>query len=70
MEWISVKDRLPEHDDYCLVCLGRHIVRIGVYKYGHWHYCVGIYMTEPELRPGMYVTHWMPLPEPPKESAS
>ena len=57
-EWISVKDRLPETGKLALVygscgamTVARHITR------NDW------------IVPGMFphVTHWMPLPEPPKE---
>ena len=58
--WISVKDRLPGTDDHVLCCTqtkaGRQNVVIGYYMDGAW-------------RCGMNsnVTHWMPLPEAPKE---
>lgn len=58
--WISVKDRLPETEDHVLCCTesktGRQNVLVGYYMGGLW-------------RCGMNsnVTHWMPLPEPPKE---
>ena len=60
-EWISVKDRLPE--DYkqrvMVNCIGDYPIgypKIDTDRYvrGHW------------VRYGIYVTHWMPLPEPPK----
>ena len=59
-EWISVKDRLSENDDKVLCCTrtakGIQNIIIGYYMGGMW-------------RCGMNsnVTHWMPLPEPPKE---
>ena len=60
-EWISVKDRLPE--DYkqrvMVICIGDYPIgypKIDTDRYvrGHW------------VRNGIYVTHWMPLPQPPK----
>ena len=60
-EWISVKDRLPE--DYkqrvMAICIGDYPIgypKIDTDRYvrGHW------------VRYGIYVTHWMPLPLPPK----
>ena len=60
-KWISVKDRLPE--DYkqrvMVICIGDYPIgypKIDTDRYvrGHW------------VRYGIYVTHWMPLPEPPK----
>lgn len=59
--WISVTERLPENDDHVLCCTrtkaGRQNLIIGYYMDGLW-------------RCGMNsnVTHWMPLPEPPKEA--
>ena len=57
--WISVKDRLPEEG----VCLGCHGSSVGIYGYlfGEW-------FDEDNCTCGEgYVTHWMPLPEPPEE---
>ena len=60
-EWISVKDRLPE--DYkqrvMVICTGDYPIgypKIDTDRYvrGHW------------VRYGIYVTHWMPIPQPPK----
>ena len=60
-EWISVNDRLPE--DYkqrvMVICTGDYPIgypKIDTDRYvrGHW------------VRYGIYVTHWMPLPQPPK----
>lgn len=61
-EWISVKDRLPEkkHEAYlcCLdssLFLGSQYIDIRAYSGdGEWYMCGT-------------VTHWMPLPELPKE---
>ena len=69
-EWISVEERLPESETEVLVWL-RHIPNIAVYghdKYGNLDF---YYIDECGYR-GTFrpaVTHWMPLPEPPKESA-
>lgn len=66
MEWISVEDQLPD-DGQTVVAIGfdwgnkankRHFV-ICEYFDGIW---VGDQDEEFE-----YLTHWMPLPEPPKE---
>jgi hypothetical protein len=69
MQWISVNDRLPidknKIDDY-------KIIEVLVYRYGHVSteiYQAGI-MPEPW---GYFndntdeITHWQPLPKPPKD---
>lgn len=64
MEWISVKKRVPKLDDVyrmselVLVTDGENI-RIGYYAKLEW--------KEFPINRIMDVTHWMPLPEPPKE---
>lgn len=65
MDWISVKDRLPESDDYVLVHLKYGLVRVGQYRSGDWYYCAGLYMTEYACG-RCAVTHWMPIPAPPE----
>ena len=57
MEWIDVNKELPNIDDLCLVYMKRrgnsqtHTVTTQFTKYGFER---------------ASVTHWMPLPEPPK----
>lgn len=65
MKWISVKDRLPEEGDTVLVfntsggedCL----VTIAIKWPNEEWFLTEIETTSEE------VTHWMPLPEPPKQ---
>ena len=60
-EWISVKDRLPEPEKhYCLVktTWGAHHIAYFDYDENKWFSNYGLTLN---------VTHWMPLPEPPKE---
>ena len=58
VNWISVKDRLPEEKVKVLVVLGSNIrgkrICIDQRISGNWR---GL---------GCLVTHWMPLPEPPE----
>ena len=60
MEWISVKDRLPERMQLVIVCRKGGKVEQGYRDVGDWW---KVYGTRTK-----YITHWMPLPEPPKES--
>ena len=78
MEWISVKDRLPENNTPVLVCFdnrydfgGGNDLTIGVYdalgvqvKKGEW-YDEGSWNADYGYDE-IAVTHWMPLPEKPK----
>ena len=60
-EWISVKDRLPEDDSPVLVYKSRYSEAYGnmetayYWNQRRWMGCVG-----------ETVTHWMPMPKPPK----
>lgn len=66
-EWISVKDRLPEVDGLYLTCYkfrndGRLFMEVLAY------YAIDLKPHfQHEGYSGLTVTHWMPLPEPPKE---
>lgn len=68
-EWISVKDRLPEDKQNCIIYhnLYEPYENCGVYKseFKHWHNDdeLGFDIID-ELGHG--VTHWMPMPEAPK----
>ena len=67
-EWISVKDRLPETDDWVLVC--RKTIKTGyttivvdrcTFTVGGDRMWLAEYATYKQV-----VTHWMQLPQPPK----
>ena len=66
-EWISVNDRLPEpkHEfdarNWYLVALSNGVVKELAYEF-HNHSVFGYGWRETAYP----VTHWMPLPEPPK----
>jgi len=74
-EWISVKDRLPENNDDVLVTDGEDCAVLFFHKNDNkWKYGYGLLEAynydggaciEAETQ-GM--THWMPLPEPPKDT--
>lgn len=62
MEWISVKDKMPDENEW--IYLGNsnyQLVTWGVFLNGKF--------VNPDLNyfEILDVTHWMPLPEPPKK---
>ncbi len=75
MEWISVKEQLPHNDDEVLIFVSNDIVQAYL-KNGIWKGSVMVtdnmndgYVHDREIckqgSPFDFVTHWMPLPEPP-----
>ena len=66
-EWISVKDRLPEYSndgfaDAVLVTDG-FVQHMAYFIGGEWRFAESGEIKEPMW---YRITHWMPLPEPPK----
>ena len=62
-EWISVDDRLPEDKVYCVV----HYQHAYCDNDAYWAIGFCFYDGEKfQFDPAYKVTHWMPLPEPPK----
>lgn len=68
MEWISVKDRLPNNEDteYNLsktvtLCDGEY------FDFGHYDYNKNIFKTYGKFMSGINVTHWASVPKHPKE---
>ena len=62
-EWISVKDRLPEEKVDCIV----HYKHAYCDNDGYWAIGFCFYDGEKfQFGPAYKVTHWMPLPHPPK----
>jgi len=59
MEWISIKDRLPKEHESVLLFEDKFKTIV----YGFWN-GEDFYQTFNGLYDG--VTHWMPLPQPPK----
>lgn len=55
-EWISVDDRLPEQGEKAICIDADGDMMIG--KYTEWGWMFPCYFEE--------LTHWMPVPEPPK----
>lgn len=56
-KWISVKERLPEATPAKCLCYSKDGYMVG--SYTNWGWMFPCYFGK--------VTHWMPLPEPPKE---
>ena len=62
-EWISVKERLPQEKVNCIV----HYKHAYCDNDDYWAIGMCFYDGEKfQLNPAYKVTHWMPLPEPPK----
>lgn len=57
MNWISVDDGLPEYRATVIAYNEHKQMMIGIYS--EWGWTFPAYFEN--------VTHWMPLPEPPKE---
>lgn len=69
VRWTSVSDRLPEPETNVIAFVGDYI-EILSYRYDRRGKLAFMYMDDSgywheRIRPG--VTHWMPLPTPPKE---
>ena len=57
-EWISVDDRLPDDDEVVIICTDKNFVYAGELIGDTWFLDNDSWTAT--------VTHWMPLPEPPK----
>lgn len=65
-EWISVKDKLPERTLPPHDVLVYHDLNCGMFVDRAWYsYDMGKWCSVLGMK--LKVTHWMPLPEPPKE---
>ena len=72
MEWISVKDRLPEYNQEVLFVNGKNQVSVGGrFPPGEgteeWSSDHSIYFSDSILQEWATCKFWMPLPKPPKE---
>lgn len=56
--WISVDDRLPDRDIYCLCYFSENDLEVLRYS--------GEYWTRKAWPIGCQPSHWMPLPDPPQ----
>lgn len=77
MNWISVNEKLPDNDEVVLVYNPEDGISIGEFDldslHGYWEddktYTVtnSGWETDYHWAPHMSPTHWMPLPEEPKD---
>ena len=63
-EWISVKDRLPENDQWTLCFMKDK--SFGTFRVFQWNYIDWQWNDGNEWFDEKDVTHWMPMPKPPK----
>lgn len=64
--WISVKDRLPDEETEYLCWFGDYY--FGAFaRVCRWNKIRGAFWCYSDNAKWPFVTHWMPLPEPPKE---
>ena len=61
-KWIPVTERLPEDMQERVL-----VMTVGDYPVGNQRMDTDRYRNDSWVRYGKDVTHWMPLPEPPKE---
>lgn len=62
--WISVKERLPENGQKIIAAFcgsGGQVADQAIYSNGEFDFASWAYVWADNI------THWMPLPEPPKE---
>lgn len=64
MEWISVKDKLPEENQNCIIWTGSAFMSAFYLGNDKWWLD---YYDRTQTVTSDWFTHWMPLPEPPKE---
>ena len=67
MSWINVDEKLPKPFIACLI-LYNGTVYFAAYCNGQWRYSdfPGGYVYYVDYEDLHYITHWMPLPEPPE----
>jgi len=69
MEWISVNEALPEKDEYVILFdKSLSLVHEGKLSCSDYYYSDRVgYSKKATEDDGCEITHWMPLPAPPKD---
>ena len=71
--WISVKDKLPKCDEYVLVYMPELMSHLQIQVGTIWHTyhcsanCLNHWLINGQGRCSFLVTHWMKMPETPKQ---
>lgn len=65
--WIPVSERLPKDNERVLVYHDDGVMRFGINKDGFADVVSSLYLRNNHRTCFSKVTHWMPLPLPPKE---
>jgi hypothetical protein len=60
LQWISVKERLPEKGQLVLACANEYSTECVLFDGENWHDDIGAVR-------GDFYEYWMPLPKPPTE---
>jgi hypothetical protein len=66
LKWIPVTERLPDNNERVLVYHDDGMIRFGINKGGFADVVSTLYLKHNHRTCFSKVTHWMPLPEPPK----
>ena len=66
-QWISVKDRWPDEDVTVLVFINYSIDDAKLLRIVSGAYRGKLWLCGQDIYSERFITHWMPLPEPPKE---
>ena len=64
MEWISIKEKKPEHDQMCYVIDADWSMTTFIVIYHHTYDKFIQYAPHLRDHPSITVTHWIPLPSP------
>lgn len=65
MEWVSVKETPPEDDQECLIAFKHY--EDYVFDLGTYRALDESFISWNDFGLQRDITHWMPLPEPPKD---